>query len=282
MQTTKYRCRALRARGCSVREIALKLGLSRSTVHWHVHDIRITEVQRTRLYKRWCQRMAEVNGLRRGRAIKKVHFLRPQWSARLVRLVSHFAFDGRVDRYGCFYYSRSIEQIEHVRALIEQLLGVTPHVKKRSGDMWMVCYRNVELAVWLMVREHELERKILKRREWQRQWLKALFDDEGHIHISGGRRRVRASQKDSAVLYLASRLLKEIGIQSRIDHRAQAVEITGRANLTAFRDQLGFSPGIRLNGRRKNGLWREDVEKRELLNLALASYRKTALSQLGR
>lgn len=281
--TYKERCRVLRYQGYSIGQIAKMVGRSESTVHWHVRDIVLTTTQRLRLHDKWRAVMVKVNARRQGRPLKPVFFRTPIWSKELVHLVSHLAFDGRVDRYGCSYYSRSRSQALHVRRLLRRLLAITTRMRLRSNGVWVVSRYNVAIAAWLSQKEKELRAVIAHRTMWQQQWLKAFFDDEGHIHIHHGIRRVRASQDDPEVLRTAKECLSAFGIQSRIDRRARAVEITGRENLVEFQHRINFSAGLRVNANRKNGIWHHHIEKRRLLQLALDSYKaSTALSQLGR
>jgi len=222
--------------------------------------------------------MARVNAKRRGKPIKPIAFKTPSWSTDLVHLVAHLSFDGRIDRYGCSYYNRSVSQVMHVKRLFERLLGVTPKRQLRSNGVWVVSCYNVQIAAWLGKRQQELLQVVRRHEMWQRQWLRALFDDEGHIHWSPHTRRVRASQDDEDVLRHARQFLAGIRIKSRLDLGARAVEITGRENLSEFKNRINFSPGIRVNASRKNGLWNRSFEKRTLLALAINSYKQnTAL-----
>lgn len=276
MKMTRQRCRALRRAGHSIGRIAKTLQLSESTVHWHVKDIVLTQRQRQRLQDHWRRIMQRVNARRRGQPLRKTTFRNPAWSGPLVHLIAHLAFDGRVDRYGCAYYSRMRQQAVHVQQLLRRLLGVHARLRQRPDNgIWVVSYYNVAVATWLSKKERELLHVVAEegRISWKREWLQAFFDDEGHIHIRNGVRRVRASQDDPLALSRAQRFLEEFRIRSRVDRRARAVEITGRDNLVLFRKQVNFSPGIRINHHRKNGLWSQPLEKRQLLDLALQSYR---------
>lgn len=266
-------CRILRNRGRSIGQIAGQLGISESTVHWHVKDIQLTAAQQDRLRVEKRALMAEVNAKRRGKPLKPIVFRKPSWSRGLVHLVAHLSFDGRVDRYGCQYYSRSCQQVQHVSRELRGLLGVTPKVRRRPNGIWITSLYNVEVAAWLGRREEELLSAVRHHPAWQRQWLQALFDDEGHIHVTGSRRRLRASQDNPSILRHAQKFLEHLDISSRIDKQARAVEITGRRNLVRFSRLINFSPGISINEHRKNGLWTEPMEKRELLDIALQSYR---------
>ena len=266
-------CRLLRKRGYSIGQIARKLQVSESTVHWHVKNIHLTGAQREKLRSQKRELMAKVNARRRGQPLKPVLFRKPKWSRALIHLIAHLGFDGRIDRYGCYYYSRSYPQARHVRRSLKRLLGIAPQVRLRPNGIWVVSFCNVSVAAWLASKERELLQVARRRQEWQRQWLQALFDDEGHLHISKSLRRVRASQQDPQVLHYARGFLGALGISSRVDPQAQAVEITGRSNLIRFTREVGFSPGICVNRHRKNGLWDQELEKRDLLQRALHSYR---------
>jgi hypothetical protein len=270
---TRERCRVLRYAGFSIGRIARTLRLSESTVHWHVKDIRLTGAQLEKLKGQKRELMAKVNARRRGRPLKPIVFRKPGWTRALVDLVAHLSFDGRIDRYGCYYYNRSLGRARHVKRSLTQLLGVRPRMRLRANGVWVVSFHNVAVGAWLASKERELLHVIRNRPQWQRPWLRALFDDEGHVHVSRGIRRIRASQDDRAVLRCAQRFLRLMHIESRIDLGARAVEITGRDNLLLFRKRINFSPGIWINHHRKNGLWSQPLEKRQLLDLALQSYR---------
>ncbi len=154
--TLERRCRGLRQEGFSIGQIAGRLKLAESTVHRDVRGIRLTRAQRDALFQQWKRRLTEVNGLRRGIAVKRVACRRPRWSAEFVHLVAHLAFDGRVDRYGCHYYSRERSAVLHFARLMEQLLHVRPRVRRRSNGMSMASFFHVEIAAWLAKREREL------------------------------------------------------------------------------------------------------------------------------
>ena len=275
--TCKQHCRLLRHQGYAIGHIAKLVKRSGSTVHWHVRDISLTTSQKLRLRDHWRAVMVVVNARRRGRPLKPVPFRRPAWSKGLVHLVAHLSFDGRVDRYGCAYYSRSHDQVLHVKQLLHRLLGLVANVRLRSNGIWIVSCYNVAVAAWLSQREEELLRVIAHQSTWQQQWLQAFFDDEGHVHVHRGIRRVRASQHAPQILQHAQEFLRALGIQSRVDPQAKAVEITGRENLFSFQRHVNFSSGIRVNAHRKNGVQTNHVEKRRLLARALNSYRAASL-----
>ena len=270
---TRVKCRMLRKRGHSIGQIARRLKLSKSTVHWHVRDIELTALQRNRLRCEKRRVMEQVNAKRRGRPLRRIAFLKPAWSQALVHLIAHFSFDGRLDRYGCSYYNRMHSQIVHMQQLMQRLLEVQPKIRQRESGIWVLSYYNVELATWLLQKERELLGQVRREASWQQEWLRAFFDDEGHVHMNGhGIRRVRASQDHPPILEFAQKCLASMGIGSRIDKNAKAIEITGREHLEIFSRKINFSDGIAVNENRKNGLWKQPVQKRHLLSLALGSY----------
>ncbi|MFH1656142.1 MAG: hypothetical protein ABH954_06015, partial [Candidatus Omnitrophota bacterium] len=63
------------------------------------------------------------------------------------------------------------------------------------------------------------------------------------------------------------------GICGRINKTETDIEITGKTNLIKFRNEISFSSGIYMNPHRKNSIWKEKIEKRKILELALKSYK---------
>lgn len=57
------------------------------------------------------------------------------------------------------------------------------------------------------------------------------------------------------------------------DEQRRQIEITGRNNLVKFWNEINFSSGIYINPRRKNSRWKEKIEKKKILELALKSYK---------
>jgi len=136
---------------------------------------------------------------------------------------------------------------------------------------------HAELAQNLESKVTELKRNLgAFPRHWRRCFLQAFFDDEGHIYFNGSKRRVRGTQKDVAVLKTIKNLLAREDIKSRLDRRAQAIEISGREQLRRFQQVIGFARGIRINPQRRNGRWHQPMEKRRILQYAVNSY-QTAL-----
>ena len=87
-----------------------------------------------------------------------------------------------------------------------------------------------------------------------------------------GKRSVRGYQHDLEILCIVRRLLSDFSIESKIDHKYFEIIISRRENLLKFQKLINFSKGLRVNGQRSNSIWKESLEKREILRRAIASY----------
>lgn len=87
------------------------------------------------------------------------------------------------------------------------------------------------------------------------------------------KRMVRGYQNDQSVLLIVRELLKNFKIESKLAGRNEVV-INGKENLIKFRDEINFSKGVRINPKRTNSLWKKNLEKRKLLDMAIASFKK--------
>jgi len=76
------------------------------------------------------------------------------------------------------------------------------------------------------------------------------------------------------ILKLIRKLLKDFDIRSRIEEKGQEIVISGKENLLKFRDKINFSKGVYINPNRKNSIWKKKLEKREILNKTIVSYKK--------
>jgi len=68
-------------------------------------------------------------------------------------------------------------------------------------------------------------------------------------------------------------LLADLGIASRMEARFYELCISRRADLLRFRDVINFSDGVCINGLRSNSVWKESLEKKEILERLINSYR---------
>lgn len=281
--TLKTACRELRAQGRSLNEICSILGRGKSTVYPHIQDIPLSEERRLQIQRENAERMRQYalanNGITRntkGVSLLGKHPLPfPEWNAGLVGLVAHLIFDGTINAHSCVYYNRSLSLVDVVRKNMLRVYAHPPKIHLEPNGVTRASWHNVELAALVRTKADELLATITYLdKELQRAFLRALFDDEGCVTYSIPRnaRMVRAYQHSLPILRLAQTLLLVFGIESRIDHKGVELIISRKENLIRFRDEIGFSQGLRVNGDRTNSVWRRSLEKRAVLDRALASY----------
>ncbi len=197
------------------------------------------------------------------------------WSPQLVLLVAHLIFDGELSSSGCRYNNRSGALIQRVRTLMKGIYDFDPklYVNPITG-VTKIGYNNVALGTYLLKKAEELLEEIERMpRECKREFLRAFFDDEGCMDFRPARnkRRVRGYQKNIRILSIVQSLLADLDINAHIV-LPNEVLITGKSELLKFQKEINFSPGVRVNGNRSNSIWKEHVEKRDLLARAIDSY----------
>lgn len=137
-------------------------------------------------------------------------------------------------------------------------------------------YFNVALGAYMAKKSQLLISKITELSPSLKQgFLRAFFDDEGCVDFRERRRtrRIRGYQKDKKILLLIQRLLADFNIHASVVEPNEVV-ISGKDNLEKFRERIGFSVGVRVNGKRANSIWKKNIEKRVILNKAIASYQR--------
>ncbi|MEX0918270.1 MAG: LAGLIDADG family homing endonuclease [Candidatus Paceibacterota bacterium] len=148
------------------------------------------------------------------------------------------------------------------------------HLNPKTG-VHRISYHNVELSAFLKSRSLELLTIISDLpRSFQREFLRAFFDDEGcmDFRIDRNLRRVRGYQNDRKILVLIQRLLSHFGIRAILQGKNEVV-ISGKENLKKFQKEINFSKGVRINPKRTNSIWKKNLEKRKLLDMAITSFK---------
>lgn len=275
-ENLKKKCKYLRCEGHSLNYIASILGLPKTTAYDYIKNIALTKKQKLRIeYRR--RKLLSRPSLKKGRCRPGREVIRPLgWSERLINIVAHFSFDGCIRPDRCIYYNRSKSQINNLKSEVYKLFRIEAKNQIRPDGVRVVSYYNVEFADYIRNKANEIL-SYLKNgasKEEKRIFLRAFFDDEGNIYFRKSTRRIRGYQKSIKVLENINNIMSEFGIRGRIYPRLGAIEITGKGQLEKFAEEIGFSPGIALNSLRKNGIWKRDIEKREILDLALTSYIK--------
>lgn len=274
----KARCISLRKRGLSLIEIAKDTGRPKTSVYTHIRGMLPSQEMRLRWLEESAARIVTFNKTRKGisslgRYPKKF----TQWTPGRVMLVAHLLFDGEIKKTGCVYNNRSKVLIERVRKEMKAVYAFPPkeYVNPLTG-VWRISYHNVILGALMQEKSQELIEKISAfPPTLQRAFLRAFFDDEGCMDFRPikRQRRVRGYQKNIRILRVIQFLLKNFNIASKLQ-KPNEVVIVRKDNLVRFQKKINFSAGIRMNGLRSNSRWKQNLEKREILRRAIASYNK--------
>ncbi|MDP4001827.1 MAG: LAGLIDADG family homing endonuclease [bacterium] len=266
----------MRRDGLTLTEIQNKTGLSKTTIFHHIQSIPKSDALKYKLRLISQELQKRVSDSRRGKSVKNYTFNKPEkWSPDFVNLVSHFLFDGQITRGSCTYYNRNEILLNGIIKSMNKILGVSDYKKyDSSGGVKRVAYHNVEIVAFLQRKRDELQTYILSASKKEKlSFLKSFFDDEGCVSYSSKRRLVRGYQHSIDILKIISTLLSELKIKNRIDEKYYEIYISQKENLIKFQKLINFTSGITVNGNRSNSIWKKSLEKREILDMAIASYK---------
>ena len=275
MGAFKQQCIALRKQDYTLPEIVRITGRPKSSVHFHTQNIPLSAAKRRSISESSAARAREIARKRRG--VSARFFKRfASWDRNLVCLVSHLIFDGEIGRGGCIYNNRNLALLNRVENCMKGIYLLEP---KRYTDKFTgvqrISYFNVSLAIHIKEKSLELLESVCDfPKDLKREFVRSFFDDEGCIDFRQKRnlRRIRGYQKNVDILHLVRKLLLDFDIQSRVVPPNEVV-ITGKENLVRFRGEINFSRGVRINGKRSNSIWKQHLEKREILRRAIESYK---------
>lgn len=274
MQSNRERVLALRRKDWTLPQIVTETGLAKSTVYYYIRSTPLSPKKRVEISAASKQRALRLAARRRGVSAREFNEV-GAWDENSIFLLSHLIFDGTLRRSDLSYQSRSKSLLQRVERAMSTYYQYAPkrYVDLKTG-VERVSYFNVALGSHIIRKTKELLRDIphLPPR-LQLEFLRSFFDDEGCIDFrpQRGLRRIRGYQKDVQILKVIQLLLHNIGIESRLV-LPNEVMIVGKKNLLAFQEHIGFSEGVRINGKRSNSIWKKSYEKRILLKRAIASY----------
>lgn len=259
----------------TLNEIAANLNRSKTTIYFHIKGIPLSEEKLNVIRSEASKRAFEQSQKRKGVSFLNRHpFPFSQWTKTTVFLVSHLIFDGEIKRSGCIYTNRSMALIGRVKSAMKTVYPFSFKLYESIPGVHKICFYNVELANYLKSKKEELLKGITHLdKKLQRVFLQSFFDDEGSVYFIGKRRAVRGYQHSEEVLNIIHILLNNFGIGSRIDYRYNEIVVSGAENLIAFHKNINFSKGIHINGNRSNSIWKQSLEKRKILEMAINSYR---------
>lgn len=268
-------CIMLRQNGASIGFICKTVGMSKSSVFAIIRSIPLTSEQRHQLRNNTTEATIQSNRQRKGISYRNQINLFPTWNEQFIYHISHFFFDGSITPTSVSYYNRSEKLVFAQKEIIDNLFNLNGKITRRPNDVLALTYSSVEFASLIASYKKQIFKIIHSSpTHWKLGFLKSFFDDEGNIYISanGNKRKVRGYQYDISLLELIQCLLINFNITSRIDSAAKCVEITGRKNIANFAESINFSDGLTLNPNRKNSLYKQAIEKKDLLQRAIESY----------
>jgi hypothetical protein len=270
----KNQCIVLRKKGYSINEIMRLTGRAKTSVYAHIQGIPLSTERWRQIRKASGEHIRTFALARKGKSLRAFGRF-DHWTPKKVLLVAHLIFDGEILKGKCAYNNRSEVLVIRFEQLIKSLYSYPAkrRLNRETGVIRSVYY-NVALGLYLRVKAEELLRTISRMPlASKREFLRGFFDDEGCMTLRvPSKRQVRGYQKDKSILVLVRSLLADFNISSRIV-RPNEVVISGKTNLMRFQKEINFSPGVRINGKRSNSIWKESLEKRVLLSRAIKSFK---------
>src|SRR3989344_1686304 len=270
----KQKCIELRKQDFTIAEMVKILNRPKTSIYFHIKNIPKTDILLAKIKE---ENNACLNRIRpnlkgiswKGRHCKEFE----KWTPGLINLVAHSVFDGEIHKAGVNYNNSSNVLLENFKTKMKSIYDYEPSVYKTSVDVVRICYFSSELRDLFIKKSNELMHSILfEDIERQRAFLTAFFNDEGSMDFRGKKRQVRGYQHNNEILFLVQKLLDNFNIESKVSTRFHEIIISRRGNLEKFAKEINFSTGLKVNGSRSNSVWKKDLEKREILRMALASY----------
>lgn len=273
--TFKQQCVTLRKKGLTISQIMRITSRPKTSVYEHIRHLPLSAARQREIKKAHGLRIREFAIARRGKSVRPYKTF-SAWNSETVSLVSHLMFDGEMKRGGCIYSSRSDVLRKRVENCMRQIYDYTPkYWTDKVTGVSRISYFNVTLTNYLRTKADELRKDIAGlSTDLRREFIRAFFNDEGCMDYRPSRnfRRIRGYQKDTNILLLVQRLLRDFGVESRFI-APNEIMITGKENLKKFQGEIDFTEGVRINGNRSNSIWKKSLEKRKLLERAIASYK---------
>ncbi|HEY4520569.1 MAG TPA: LAGLIDADG family homing endonuclease [Candidatus Paceibacterota bacterium] len=276
----KQKCIELRLQNHTLGEIIQILKRPKTTIYYHIHKIPESDILKRKKIDISIRTIEEVRksgrSPQKGKSFlgKKFKNFR-KWTPSLINLVGHCLFDGQINQASVYYHNRSQVLIDNFKSKMKTIYDYEPILRLKEDDVMTIAYHNAGLAVLLKEKSEDLKEQIRELdKKCQLQFLKAFFDDEGCVTIrKRAHRKVRGYQYDDDVLYLIQKLLLNFEIKSKVFTKFHEIVITQRKNIVKFAKEINFTSGLRINGKRSNSIWKQDLEKREILQRAIDSYR---------
>lgn len=275
MNEFAQQCISLRRKDYSLLDIVRITGRPKTSIYPYIKSIPLSDKKRGSIRARNIAHLQKIAESRRGKSEREFKKF-STWDKASVLLVSHLIFDGGISRATCSYNNRSSALIYRVGKLMKRVYDFEPkQYKNPLTGVLRISYHNVAMAAYLREKSEQLLINAPNiQTKLKREILRAFFDDEGCMDFrpAKNKRQVRGYQKNTEILTLVSNLLSDFGIESRFQ-KPNEVVISGKENLLKFQKEINFSPGVYINGNRTNSTWKKHLEKRDLLDRAIASFK---------
>lgn len=275
MNAFQRQCIELRKQDHTLSEIARLTHRPETSVYVHIRNIPLSVRKKRSIRIASGIRALQIAAQRRGKSTR-TFITFTKWDENMIRLVSHLIFDGEIRRTGCSYNNRNLSLVSQVESAMNKIYDFKPkrYMNIESGVL-RISYYNVELGAFIKKKAFELLDTVDSMpKKLKREFIRCFFDDEGCMDFRPKRsvRQIRGYQKEVGVLRIVQKLLEEFELSSTVKLPNELV-LSGRKNLVRFQKEIGFSSGVRINGKRSNSIWKRSFEKRELLRRAIESFR---------
>ena len=212
---------------------------------------------------------------RKGKSARPFHSF-GTWTPEMVLLIGHLIFDGEILKAKCSYNNRSEALLNRVEKLMREVYDYEPaRYLNRFTGVRRIGYYNVAISNYLQKKAKQLLGRIRQLPiEMKREFVRAFFDDEGCMDFrpKTNHRKVRGYQKNVLILKLIQTLLQDFNITARVVAPNEVI-IVGKENLVRFEKEINFSFSVCVNGNRTNSRWKKHFEKRQILRLAIESFK---------
>ncbi len=250
-------------------------GRPKTSIYFHIQSIPLSSEKKRNISFARSESAKALSLARKGKSVRTFRTF-DEWTPELVLLLAHLSFDGEIGRTRCVYNNRNERLIQRVEKLMKALYDFEPkrYINRKTGVM-RTTYNNVALGAYLRIKAEELFETIgALPIDEKREFLRAFFDDEGCMDFrpQTNKRAIRGYQKDARILHIVVDVLAAFSIQAEVKYPNEVV-ISGKQNLLKFKNEINFSSSVRINGNRSNSTWKEHLEKRDILDRAIASFR---------
>lgn len=252
----------LRRNGYSYGELASKFNTFKSAIYYHVKNIPVSGVGKTRLYLR--ERKAQTKLVER--CTKKIRT--PRFTLEKVRLIAHCLFDGEVfistakNFYYFGYSNNSKALVGQFINDVSEIYGLEKYFIYRRGDNYQVRFCSKKAVEDLLKHSpsYSNDKRAMVPKEvmtadisLKSAFLRAFWDDEGCIDYRG---RLISTCTAPNVLRQLALLHKELGIMVTLHKDYLEVR---KSSFPRFVELVGFTDGVKVTRGHNKGRYKAQI-----------------------